>query len=141
MQNKVPFILCIIGGLLMIYVGAVGSVGFWENLVSYTESVAPGFEVELLWILVILQNIASLGGIAVIIGAYLITTNRVGTGKLIIGIAAGMGIFGFIMFIYNMYMAMGIAAFTVILNILATSAAILGPVLTVIARIMVKKPE
>jgi len=125
----------------MIYAGAVGSVGFWEDLVSYTEAIAPGFEVELLWILVMLQNIASLGGIAVIIGGYLITTNRVGIGKFIIGIAAGMGIFGFIMFIYNMYMAMGIAAFTVILNILATSAAILGPVLTVIARIMVKKPE
>jgi len=125
----------------MIYAGAVGSVGFWEDLVAYASAAAPGFEEELLWILVILQNIASLGGVAVIIGGYLITTNRVGTGKLIIGIAAGMGIFGFIMFIYNMYMAMGIAAFSVILNILATSASILGPVLTVIARIKVKKPE
>lgn len=125
----------------MIYAGAVGSVGFWEDLVTYTSAAAPGFEEELLWILVILQNIASLGGVAVIIGGYLVTTNRVGTGKVIIGIAAGMGIFGFIMLIYNMYNAMGIAAFTVLLNLLATSASILGPVITVVARIRVKKPE
>ena len=125
----------------MIYAGAIGSVGFWEDLVNYATAIAPGFEANMLWVLVILQNIASLGGVAVIIGGYLVTTNRVGTGKFIIGIAAGMGIFGFVMLIFNMYNAMGIAAFSVLLNLLATSASILGPVLTVFGRMKVKKPE
>ena len=141
MNNKVPFIMCLLGGALMINAGVVGSVGFWGYLITYAAAIAPGFEDVMLWILVILQNIATMGGIAVIIGGYLITTNRFGTGKFIIGIAAGLGLFGFIMLIYNMYMSMGLAAFTEILNILATSAAIAGPVLTIIARTMAKKPE
>jgi len=108
-----------------------------QDCATYNER----FEDIMLWILVILQNIASFGGIAVIIGAYLLTTNRVGTGKFIIGIAAGLGLFGFIMLIYNMYMTIGMAAFAEILNILSTSAAALGPVLTIVARSMAKKPE
>lgn len=125
----------------MIYAGIVGSVGFWGDLINFAATIAPGFEDIMLWILVILQNIASLGGIAVIVGAYLLTTDRFGTGKFIIGIAAGLGLFGFIMLVYNMYMAMGVAAFSEILNLLSTSAAALGPVLTIVARSMAKKPE
>ncbi|MHA1614602.1 MAG: hypothetical protein ACTSYJ_07125 [Candidatus Thorarchaeota archaeon] len=141
MRNKIPFILCIIGGALMIYAGVIGSIGFWDNLISYAATIAPGYEDVMLWILVILQNVASLGGFAVIIGGYLITTNRVGTGKFIIGIAAGMGIFGLLMLTYNMYMAIGMAAFSEIANLISTTAAILGPVITIVARILTKKPE
>jgi len=125
----------------MLYAGVVGSVGIWEEILNYATIIAPGSAEIVAWILVILANIASLGGVAVFIGGFLLTTDRVGTGKFIIGIAAGLGIFGFIMLIYNMYMAMGLAAFTELLNILATSASILGPVLTIIARMMAKKPE
>ena len=141
MRNKIPFILCIIGGALMIYAGIAGSIGFLDNLITYAATIAPGYEDIMLWILVILQNVASLGGFAVIIGGYLITTNRVGTGKFIIGISAGMGIFGLIMLTYNMYMAMGTAAFSEIANLISTSAAILGPVLTIVARILTRKPK
>ena len=125
----------------MIYAGIAGSIGFLDNLITYAATIAPGYEDIMLWILVILQNVASLGGFAVIVGGYLITTNRVGTGKFIIGISAGMGIFGLIMLTYNMYMAMGMAAFSEIGNLISTSAAILGPVLTIVARILTRKPK
>ncbi|MGY5873055.1 MAG: hypothetical protein RTV72_12470 [Candidatus Thorarchaeota archaeon] len=141
MRNKVPFILCIVGGALMLYAGIVGAVGIWEHILTFAATIAPGFADIMGWILVILMNIASLGGIAVIIGGYLATTDRVGTGKFIIGIAAGLGIFGLIMNVYTLYMAVGIAAFTELLNLLSTSAAALGPVLTIVARFMIKKPE
>ncbi|MGY5880094.1 MAG: hypothetical protein RTV31_07570 [Candidatus Thorarchaeota archaeon] len=141
MRNKIPFILCIIGGALMIYAGVVGGVGFWGDLLDYAATIAPGYAEIMAWILIILQNIASMGGVAVIIGGYLVTTDRVGTGKFIIGIAAGMGIFGFIMLIYNMYMAMGMAAFAELLNIISTSAAVAGPVITIVARFRIQKPE
>jgi hypothetical protein len=141
MENKVPFILCVIGGALMIYAGVVGSVGIWGQLITLAASIAPELEGIMLLILVILRNIASLGGIAVIIGGFLITTNRVGTGKFIIGIAAGVGLIGFIMSVYTLYMAVGVVAFFEILNLLATSAGMLGPVLTIVARTMAKKPE
>ena len=141
MRNKIPFILCIIGGALMIYAGVVGGVGFWEDLLAYAAAIAPRYAEIMAWILIILQNIASMGGVAVIIGGYLVTTDRVGTGKFIIGIAAGMGIFGFIMLIYNMYMAMGMAAFAELLNIISASAAVAGPVITIVARFRIQKPE
>ena len=125
----------------MLYAGVVGSVGIWEQLGEYATLIAPEASEIVRWILVILANIASLGGIAVFIGGFFLTTDRVGTGKFIIGIAAGLGIFGFIMLIYNMYMAIGVAAFTELFNLLTTSASLLGPVLTIVARTMAKKPE
>ena len=141
MRNKVPFILCLIGGGLMIYAGAVGSAGIYGTIINIASGYAPELIPIMTVILTILLNIASLGGIAVIIGGYLATTDRIGTGKFIIGIAAGMGIFGFIMLVYTMYTDMGMAAFANILNILSTSASITGPVITIIARFMMKKPE
>ena len=125
----------------MISASVVGSAGIWEDIILLAQSLAPGFADIMQWVLVILLYIASLGGIAVIIGGYLVTTDRVGTGKFIIGIAAGLGIFGLIMSVYTMYMAVGFAAFTELYNLLSTSAGALGPVLTIVARFMVKKPE
>ena len=93
------------------------------------------------YFLLILQNIAALGGIAVIIGAILFTTNRVGTGKFVVGLGAGMGIIGLIILIYNMYMAMGFDALLELFNMLSNSMGMLGVVLTIIGRILVKKPE
>ncbi len=123
----------------MLYAGVVGSVGIWEKLGEYATSIAPESSEIVRWILIILANIASLGGVAVLFGGFLLTTDRVGTGKFIIGIAAGLGIFGFIMFIYNMYMAQ--VSFLAIFNLIATSASLLGPILTIFARLMTKKPE
>jgi hypothetical protein len=133
------FGLCLIGGIMMIYAGVAGSVGIWGDLIALAASLAPGFADLLFWILLILENIATLGGIAVIIGAFLFTTNRVGTGKFIVGIAAGMGIIGFIILIYNLYMAVGIAAILEIYNLLSNSMGLLGVVLTIIGRMIVKK--
>lgn len=125
----------------MFYAGVAGSVGIWGDLITLAASLAPGFADVLFWILLILQNIATLGGIAVIIGAILFTTNRVGTGKFIVGIAAGMGIIGLIFLIYNMYTAMGLDAFLELYNLLSSSLGMLGVVLTIIGRMMVKKPD
>jgi hypothetical protein len=125
----------------MIYSTTVGSVGIWGDLLAFAGIVAPQLQDILFWILLILTNIATLGGIAVIAGGYLLTTNRVGTGKFIIGIAAGMGLIGFLMLIYNMFMAIGITAFTEIYNLLTGSMGALGIVLTIIGRMMAKKPE
>jgi hypothetical protein len=135
------FGLCLVGGILMIYAGIAGSVGIWGDLIALATSLAPAFADILFWILLILENIATLGGIAVIIGAFLFTTNRVGTGKFIVGIAAGMGIVGFIILIYNLYMATGITAILEIYNLLSNSMGLLGVVLTIIGRMIAKKPE
>ncbi len=141
MQNKTPFLLCLLGGALMIYAGVVGSVGIWGELISLAATLAPALADVLFWILVILINIASLGGVGVILGGYLMTTNRFGTGKFIIGLAAGMGLIGFLILIAQMYMAVGFAAFLMVFNIISSSAGILGVVITIVARAMARKPE
>ena len=125
----------------MFYASVAGSVGVWGDLIAYATALAPGMADILFWILLILQNIAALGGIAVIIGAILFTTNRVGTGKFVVGLGAGMGIIGLIILIYNMYMAMGFDALLELFNMLSNSMGMLGVVLTIIGRILVKKPE
>ena len=141
MRNKVPFLLCLIGGILMIMASVVGSAALWAQIFALAETYLPGSGEILGWVLVVLRYVAGLGGVAVIIGGWLVTTDRVGTGKFIIGIAAGIGLIGLIINLATSYMAVGIAAFTDFLNLLATSSAVLGPVLTIVARTMVKKPE
>ncbi|RLI56424.1 MAG: hypothetical protein DRO87_01895 [Candidatus Thorarchaeota archaeon] len=89
----------------------------------------------------ILANIASLGGFAVVFGGYLMTTDRFGTGKFIIGIAAGMGLIGLIIMMVEMYLAIGLAAFVELYNLITHSAGILGVVLTIVARTIADKPE
>ncbi|MFW9959065.1 MAG: hypothetical protein ACFFCT_13420 [Candidatus Odinarchaeota archaeon] len=69
------------------------------------------------------------------------TTDRVGTGKFIIGIAAGMGIIGLLFLIYDMYLALGVDALLEFYNLLSNSMGMLGVILTIIGRMMVKKPE
>ena len=69
------------------------------------------------------------------------TTNRFGTGKFIIGLAAGMGLIGFIILVVQMYIAIGFAAFTQIFNLISSSAGLLGVVITIVARTMARKPE
>jgi hypothetical protein len=125
----------------MIMASIVGSAELWAQIFAIAEVYLPGSGEILGWILVVLRYIAGLGGIAVIIGGYLVTTDRVGTGKFIIGIAAGIGLIGLIINLATSYMAVGLEAFTDFLNLLANSSAVLGPVLTIVARTMVKKPE
>jgi len=141
MRNAKAFILCVIGGLLMMYAGVSGSIGIWGDLIALAASLAPAFAEILSYVFLILENIATLGGIAVIIGAVLLTTNRVGTGKFVIGIAAGMGIVGFIVLVYNLYLAVGFAALFELYNLLSTSMGLLGVVITIIGRMLAKKPE
>ena len=125
----------------MIMASVVGSAALWAQIFALAETYLPGSGEILGWVLVVLRYVAGLGGVAVIIGGWLVTTDRVGTGKFIIGIAAGIGLIGLIINLATSYMAVGIAAFTDFLNLLATSSAVLGPVLTIVARTMVKKPE
>ncbi|MBE0525973.1 hypothetical protein E4H12_00955 [Candidatus Thorarchaeota archaeon] len=141
MRNEVPFLLCIIGGILMIMASVVGSADLWIQIFAFAETIVPGSGEILGLVLIVLRYIAGLGGVAVIIGGYLVTTDRVGTGKFVIGLAAGLGLIGLIINLVTAYMAVGIAAFTDFLNLLATSSGVLGPVLTIIARTKVKKPE
>ncbi|MFX1510629.1 MAG: hypothetical protein ACFFBR_10015 [Promethearchaeota archaeon] len=138
MENKLPFVIGLIGGLLMISAGAIGGIGLWAYLPMIVAILGLPAEVAYYvnLLLSVLSWIASFGGIAVILGSALFLVNRIGTGRFIIGLGAGMGIFSLIILFVGYYVA-GISPVVWPL-ILLNSPALLGAVLAVVARYMAR---
>ncbi len=141
MRNKVPFILCMAGGLLLISADWEGSIGYFsllENIASYPELEAIAWILQL--VITVLTYLAGLGGITVIAGGCLLTTNRFGTGKLLIGLGAGMGVIGFIVALVTMIVT-NVPELLNFLAVVARGGEVTGAVLSVIARMIAKEPE
>ena len=93
-------------------------------------------------LLLILSFIAGLGGIGVIIGAYMLTTDRVGTGKFIIGIAAGMGLVGLVIVLAQNFMLAGTSGVVDYVNLMTSQGSgWIGAVLAILGRKMAGKPD
>ncbi|MFW9835176.1 MAG: hypothetical protein ACFFEK_14345, partial [Candidatus Thorarchaeota archaeon] len=121
-------------GFLLFQVSWVGSIGFIADIAIYAQTNFPAAAEAITLVLSILLYIASLGGIAVIIGGLLIAINRIGTGKFVIGLGAGVGLIGLIIMLVEAYLAGGIAALTEILTLISQSIAWIGVILSIIAR-------
>ena len=142
MQNKKWILLCIIGGILMIISSTVGSITFFETIFSLIEADIGEDEAKIVSLVIqILAYIAMGGGISVIVGAMIVAMDHYRLGKFIIGIGAGMGLIGLIIFF-----AAGIIDGTIIEETEALIAEIshgsygfLGIILTIIARMKLKK--
>ncbi len=93
----------------MFIAGIVGNTVIYQMIFVYiTARVSSDLAPLLLTLLIIFGWIAVGGGISVIIGS-IITFKSLATGKWIIGLGAGMGLIGFIVFI-----ATGIYAGTIV---------------------------
>jgi hypothetical protein len=91
-RNQLAMVLAIVAGVLLILSG-VNGLGMWEMIKGFvTKYLIDHIAVQLLFAVIIF--IASLGGIAVIIGGLLIGKERITTGKLLIMLGTGMGIIG-----------------------------------------------
>jgi hypothetical protein len=112
----------------------VGSIGFIADIAAYATLYFPAIAETITLILTILLYIASLGGIAVIIGGILIAMDRIGTGKFVIGLGAGVGLFGLIIMLVEAYLAGGVAALTEILTLISQSIAWIGVIMSIVAR-------
>ncbi|MHA1863861.1 MAG: hypothetical protein ACTSWA_08835 [Candidatus Thorarchaeota archaeon] len=136
MRNQTPFALCLIGGLFLIganYTSGIGTIALIYILVHSIAALAPLYLLIdiLLFILVI---ITWSGGIAVILGGFLLTTSQIRLGKLIIGVAAGFGLISLVLIIIWAVIPSGwIGLLALIWDVLHTVWA-LGLVLTIIAR-------
>ena len=129
-RNKAAMGVAIVAGLLLLIEGVSG-FATWTTIKEFvTENVTDNEIV--LYIFVLLIFIASLGGIAVIIGGLLIGKNKVRTGKFIIALGAGLGLIGLIVSII-----IGITEGSFTLNSLITLGAI-GLILSIVARMMAK---
>ncbi len=136
MKNQVPIILGLIGGILLIQVGWVGGIGIIDDIAAYALLYFPTMAEAVTLILNILIYIATLGGISVVIGTLLIAISRIGLGKFVIGLGAGVGLIGLIIMLATTVMTGGVEALLDVLTLIAQSVAWIGVILSILARRM-----
>jgi len=130
-KNKNAMILAIIAGLLLLIAG-INGIAAWGTIKEFvTANIADNFIIQIVFTILIF--IASLGGLSVIAGGLLIGKGKVGTGKFLISLGAGLGIIGLIVSIYVAYSqgSLTIGSFF--------SIGAIGLILSIVARFMAKK--
>ena len=126
----------------MFLASAIGSIGMYGTIIAFVADQYPEMVGVLDNVLLILSFIAGLGGIGVIIGAFMLTTDRVGTGKFIIGIAAGMGLIGLVIVLAQHFMLAGTSGVIDYVGLMVTQGSgWTGTVLAILGRKMAGKPE
>ena len=130
-KTKSAMILALLAGILLLISGISG-LATWETIKNFvTENIIDNTIVQ--FVFAILIFIASLGGLSVIAGGILIGKNKIRTGKLLILLGAGMGLVGLIFTIAVAYVegSLTLGSFF--------SIGTIGLILSIIARIMVKR--
>lgn len=145
MENKKWMLTCFIGGILMILSSTVGGISFFITVNEYITDVAPELAPILNLILQIFNYIALGGGISVIIGTLIVALNKYGIGKFIIGLGAGMGLIGLIIFIISGIIGGTLAnrLLEIIVNLISLSGGFgfVGVLLTILGRAKLKKED
>ncbi len=95
--NTQAAVLAVISGALLLLVGYTG-VANVDRIFALLESWF-GTSPALLLVSRILGAVAALGGVAVLVGGYLIGTNRVRTGRILIVLGSGAGLLTLLVFL------------------------------------------
>jgi len=127
--------------ILVNYSGAMWNILFSLYVFIHGISALSGIWLILDIILLVIWIISWLGGVAIILGGYLMTTQRVGTGKFIVGIAAGFGLFSFIIVIIQVVIIWGLVGLLFLFAVATNSLLAMGLLLTIIARRIAKNPK
>lgn len=130
-KNSQAMVIAIVAGVLLLIAGVSGFAA-WETIKDFvTTNVIDNSVVQIVFAILIF--IASLGGIAVIAGGLLLGKNKVGTGKFLITLGAGLGLIGLIFSVLVAYMEgnLTIGSFF--------SIGAIGLILSIVARVMTKK--
>ena len=142
MHNKKAFIMCLVGGILLFLASVMGSIGMYGTIIAFVADQYPEMIGILDNVLLVLSFIAGLGGIGVIIGGFMLTSDRVGTGKFIIGIAAGMGLIGLIIVLAQHFMLAGTSGVVDYVTLmLSQGSGWIGAILAILGRKMAGKPD
>jgi hypothetical protein len=137
---RTAFLLALLAGILMIVAGLTGSVGILGMAFDKLKSLYPAYVDLIGLVLMILTVIASLGGFAVIFGGVLVLRDRLTTGKLLIGLGAGIGLITLVVgLVSGLTQGWGLEASFV--AVFATGQAIgwIGLFLSVLARMVARK--
>lgn len=116
----------------MLLVGASGAAA-WEQVVDFLQN-RLGTDAVVHIFAYILILIASLGGLAVIVGSALFLTKHVRAGRLLIALGAGFGLIGLIMLVF-------VRLEHEELSIAGIGLGTVGLVLSIIARLKSKVPK
>ncbi|MBN2603776.1 MAG: hypothetical protein JXA91_06565 [Candidatus Thermoplasmatota archaeon] len=131
LNDKSAMIIAIVAGILLIIAGVSG-LATWETIKDFvTTHVIDNNIVQIVFAILIF--IASLGGIAVIAGGLLLGKNKVGTGKFLITLGAGLGLIGLIFSFIVAYTEQNLSLGSFL------SIGTIGLILSIIARIITKK--
>jgi len=132
-KNTTSMVLAIVAGVLFLLAGITGAAA-WEAIRHFvTANIVENEIVEFAFAILIF--LASLGGVIVIAGGLLIGKNRVGIGKFLIALGAGIGLIGLIITIIVAAMENDLTVggfFTV---------GMVGLILSIVARALAKKEE
>lgn len=149
MQHKTGFILLFIGGILMIISWTVGTIKVFDFLYNVIVNQWPQSQPIASIVLDIFQWIADLGGVAVIVGAFLILLGAVRLGKFIIWIGLAFGLFALIIWVVSQIVNLtGIITDPIILTYLnqlyaqfsyGSGLSFMGVVIAIIGRAFVRK--
>ena len=131
-RNRNAMILAFIAGILLLIAG-VNGIAAWETVQEFvSKNIIDNSIVHLIFTILIF--IASLGGIAVIIGGYFLGKDKVRTGKFFISLGAGLGLIGLII---SLWIAYSEGNFTIGSFF---SIGTIGLILSIVARFSAKKP-
>jgi len=134
-HNRTALGLSVVGGILMIASGASGTLGYLDQLQDALDAVyGSTFTFTLEILLGILAALTAIGGLGVIIGGWILTTDRVEIGRILIMVSVGMGILSLIMSLVQLVLA-GIIAMGMMVQI-AQSLGWIGAIFSIEARII-----
>ena len=130
-KNSKAVIVAVFAGILLLISGISG-LATWETIKNFvTDNIIDNYIVQIIF--VVLLFIASLGGISVIIGGLLIAKDKIRTGKLFVSLGAGLGLIGLLVSIIIAFMENNFTIGSFF------SVGAIGLILSIVARLMVKK--
>ena len=130
-KNGKAMIIAIIAGILLLISGISG-LATWEAIKNFvTTNIIDNYIVQIVFVVLIF--IASLGGLSVIIGGLFIGKDKIGSGKLLISLGAGLGLIGLIISVVVAIMENNFTIGSFF------SVGAIGLILSIVARLMVKK--
>jgi len=133
-KNSQSMIIAIIAGILLLIAGISG-VATWEIIKNFvTTKIIPDNSIVQI-VFAFLIFIASLGGIAVIIGGLLIGKNKIVVGKFLIALGAGIGLIGLIFSIIVAYSQGNLTVSSFF------SVGVVGLILSIFARMRAQKQK
>lgn len=105
-HNRTSFILCLIGGGLLIASAASGTIGMLGEIVDgLSQLFGPHFVMTFAIVMGILGVLTLFGGIGVIIAGFVLTTRRIELGRNMILISVGTGVLGLAMSLVQLIIA------------------------------------